>query len=57
VIEPEAVAEHVVRSLERGRGESYVPRWYRVFPLVQALAPGLVGRVGARSGYRRREGG
>jgi short-subunit dehydrogenase len=57
VIEPEAVAEHVVRSLERGRGETFVPRWYRVFPLVQALAPGLVGRVGARSGYRRRDGG
>jgi short-subunit dehydrogenase len=55
VITPEDVADHVLRSLERGRGESFVPGWYRAFPLVQALAPGLVGRVAARAGYRRRD--
>jgi NAD(P)-dependent dehydrogenase (short-subunit alcohol dehydrogenase family) len=56
VVEPGAVAEHVVRLLERrrGPGETFVPRWFRVFGLAQALAPGLVGRVAARSGYRRR---
>jgi short-subunit dehydrogenase len=53
VIDAEAVARHVLRSLERGKGETFVPRWYRIFPLVQALAPGLLGRFAARSGYRR----
>lgn len=52
VIGPEEVARHVIRSLDRGRGETFVPRWYRVFPLLQALAPGLVGRFASRSGYR-----
>jgi NAD(P)-dependent dehydrogenase (short-subunit alcohol dehydrogenase family) len=55
VIEPEDVARHVVRALERGRpSESYVPRWFRLFPLVQALAPGLVRRLAPRSAYRKR---
>ena len=52
VIEPEDVARHVMRSLERGRGETYVPAWYRLFPLLQDLAPALVGRFAGRSGYR-----
>jgi NAD(P)-dependent dehydrogenase (short-subunit alcohol dehydrogenase family) len=55
VIEPEDVARHVLRSLERGRGgETFVPRWYRIFALVQALAPGLVVRAAARPAYRER---
>jgi hypothetical protein len=54
VIGPEAVARHVVRALERGKRETFVPGWYRVFALAQAIAPGLVSRVAARSGYRRR---
>jgi len=54
VIEPEDVARHVLRSLERGRGETYVPAWFRVFPLLQALAPGLVRRFAPRSAYRKR---
>ncbi len=52
VITPDRVAEHVVRVLERDRVETFVPGWYRAFALVQALAPGLVGRLAARSGYR-----
>ena len=47
-----SVARHVMRSLGRGRGETYVPAWYRLFPLLQDLAPGLVGRFAGRSGYR-----
>jgi short-subunit dehydrogenase len=55
VIEPEDVARHVLRALERGRpSETYVPRWFRVFPLAQALAPGLVRRLAPRSAYRSR---
>jgi short-subunit dehydrogenase len=54
VVEPEDVARHVLRSLERGRGETFVPRWYRVFPLLQNVAPGLVARLAARPAYRDR---
>jgi short-subunit dehydrogenase len=48
VIGPEQVAEHVLRSLERGGGESFVPRWYRVAALAQAVAPGLFARFTSR---------
>ena len=53
VIGPEEVAEHILRVLEQDRRESFVPRWYRVFAVAQALAPSLVARLAARSGYRR----
>jgi short-subunit dehydrogenase len=51
VIEPERVAEQIVRAVDGDRRELFVPRWYRVAPLVQALAPGLVARLG-RHGIR-----
>jgi short-subunit dehydrogenase len=54
VIEPDEVAAHVVRAIERDRTESFVPGWYRAFAVLQALAPGLVSRLGARSRYRSR---
>jgi short-subunit dehydrogenase len=53
VIGPEAVAAHVLRVLERDRRESFVPRWYRLVAVAQALAPTLVARLAARVGYRR----
>ena len=53
VIGPDAVARHVLRSLERGGGESFVPGWYRLAALAQAVAPGLVARLGGRSRRRR----
>jgi uncharacterized protein len=53
VIGPEDVASRVLRAVDRGRREIFVPSWYRVFPLVQALAPGLLARASRRSGYRR----
>jgi uncharacterized protein len=53
VIRPEDVAAHLLRVLERDRRESFVPRWYRSFAVAQALAPTLVARLAARSGYRR----
>jgi short-subunit dehydrogenase len=52
VVEPEHVAEHVVKVLERDKRETFVPAWYRVAAVAQALAPGLVARLAARSGYR-----
>jgi short-subunit dehydrogenase len=53
VIRAEDVARHVLGVLERDRDETFVPGWFRLFALAQALAPGLVARVGARAGYRR----
>ena len=52
VLRPEQVAAHVLDSIERGRGETTVPRYYAVAGLVQALAPNLFARLLARSGRR-----
>jgi len=48
VVEPEYVARRIVRAVERGRAEIFVPSWYRVPAWAQSLAPGLVSRVLAR---------
>lgn len=53
VVGPEHVAKHVLKVIDRDRGETFVPRWYRAAAVAQALAPGLVARLSARSGYRR----
>ena len=53
VIEPTDVARHVVHVVENDRRETFVPRIYRLAAIAQAVVPGLVGRAGARSGYRR----
>jgi NAD(P)-dependent dehydrogenase (short-subunit alcohol dehydrogenase family) len=45
VIGPERIAAHVVHSLEHGRGETTVPRYYAVASVLQALAPNLVARA------------
>ena len=54
VITPDRVADAIAGAIENDRRELFVPRWYRVFALAQALAPGLVARAAQRSGYRRR---
>lgn len=48
VVEPDAVARRIVSAVERNRPEIFVPGWYRVPALAQALAPGLVSRLLAR---------
>jgi short-subunit dehydrogenase len=53
VIGPDRVATHVLDSLDRGRGETSVPRYYAVASVLQALAPNLLTRVLARSTRRR----
>jgi NAD(P)-dependent dehydrogenase (short-subunit alcohol dehydrogenase family) len=53
VIEPEDVARHVLRVLHRGPSETYVPAWYRLFPVVQTLVPGFVRRLAPKSAYRQ----
>ena len=52
VVGPEQVARHVMKTIERDRRETFVPRWYRIATLAQGLVPGLVARMSARSGYR-----
>jgi short-subunit dehydrogenase len=54
VVEPELVAERIVDAVENGRREIYVPRWYRVAALAQAVAPGALATALASRGYRRR---
>ncbi len=53
MIAPADVAERLVGAVENGKREVFVPRWYRIFAIAQALAPSLVARLVARSGYRR----
>ena len=58
VVGPEVVAARVLAVIERDRVESFVPGWYRIAAIVQGLAPSLLARLLARTGYRRirREG-
>jgi len=49
VVEPELVAQRLLDAVEHNRREVFVPRWYRIAPLAQALAP-----VSSR-GWRRAE--
>jgi uncharacterized protein len=48
VAEPEDVAKRIVEAVENDRPEIFVPRYYRVATLAQALAPGLVARAAKR---------
>jgi NAD(P)-dependent dehydrogenase (short-subunit alcohol dehydrogenase family) len=50
VIRPEDVASHVLRSLDRGKGETTVPWFYAPLGVLQALMPDVVVRVLAGSG-------
>jgi NAD(P)-dependent dehydrogenase (short-subunit alcohol dehydrogenase family) len=54
VIGPERVVSHVLASLERGRGETTVPRYYAAASVLQVAFPNLLTRVLARSGRRAR---
>jgi uncharacterized protein len=54
VIGPDDVARHVIGVLDGDRRETFVPSWYRVGMLAQALAPSLVARVLSRGGDRPR---
>jgi short-subunit dehydrogenase len=48
VVEPEHVARHVVKVIERDKRETFVPQWYRLAAIAQAVAPGLVARASRR---------
>ncbi len=45
VVGPERIAAHVLASLEHGRGETTVPRWYGFAGPLQALVPNILARV------------
>ena len=50
VVGPERIAAHVLDSLEHGRGETTVPRFYAPVGPLQALLPNVFARVLARGG-------
>ena len=54
VVGPERIAAHVLDSVERGRGETTVPRYYGPAGTLQALMPNVFTRVLARSVRRTR---
>lgn len=48
VIDPPDVAAAVMRAVDRNRREIFVPRWYRVAAIAQAVVPGLLARFARR---------
>jgi len=54
VIGPEQIADHVVASLDRGRGETTIPRYYALAAWVQALLPNVLARALGRAGRTSR---
>jgi short-subunit dehydrogenase len=53
VIGPDAVAEAVVKAIEKGKAEIVIPWFpYRLVGIAQALVPGLVARFVGMSDYR-----
>ncbi|MGZ4462033.1 MAG: SDR family NAD(P)-dependent oxidoreductase [Gaiellaceae bacterium] len=49
VIDADDVARAILGAIDHGRREIFVPRWYRIAPLAQALLPAAVARFVARS--------
>lgn len=52
VIGPAQIAEHVVSSVERGRGETTIPRYYALAGVLQTLLPNVLARILGRSRTR-----
>ncbi len=48
VISDARCADAIVRGLDRGRGEIYVPAWWRAAAILQVLLPGTVARLSGR---------
>jgi NAD(P)-dependent dehydrogenase (short-subunit alcohol dehydrogenase family) len=48
VVSPDYAARRIISAVEHNRPEVFVPGWYRVPAVLQALAPGLVSRLLAR---------
>jgi len=54
VVGPERIAAHIAASIERGKGETTVPRYYAVGGVAQALMPNVLTRMLAGRGRRTR---
>jgi len=54
VVGPERIAAHILDSVERGRGETTVPRYYSAAGILQAVIPNVFARVLSRAGRRTR---
>ena len=53
VIEPEAVADAILKAIDKGKSESVVPWFpYRLVGIAQAVAPGVVARFVGMSDYK-----
>ncbi len=52
VVDPPVVARRLLDAVDRDLREIYVPRWYRPAAWLQALAPGLLVNVRARTTRR-----
>jgi uncharacterized protein len=50
VVGPQHIVSHILGSLDHGRGETTVPRYYVVASVLQALVPNILTRVLSRSG-------
>lgn len=48
VLQPDRIAETIVRAVERDRAEVVVPRYLRLAGALQALAPGTLARLSTR---------
>ncbi len=53
VIDPPLVVERLLEAVDKGKREIVVPRWYRPAGWAQALAPGAIASVRARTSRRR----
>jgi NAD(P)-dependent dehydrogenase (short-subunit alcohol dehydrogenase family) len=49
VVDPPFVVRRLLEAVDKDKREIFVPRWYRVFAVAQALTPGLVARVRSRA--------
>jgi NAD(P)-dependent dehydrogenase (short-subunit alcohol dehydrogenase family) len=55
VLEPDRVAESILRAVERGKPESFVFGAYRLFGLLQAGIPGTLVRLTARRARKKKK--
>jgi NAD(P)-dependent dehydrogenase (short-subunit alcohol dehydrogenase family) len=49
VVDPPFVVRRLLEAVDKDKREIFVPRWYRVAAIAQALAPGLFARARSRT--------
>jgi NAD(P)-dependent dehydrogenase (short-subunit alcohol dehydrogenase family) len=53
VLQPDRVADAIIRALERGRRETFVPAGFRLVAAAAGIAPGTMTQLAIRRGPRR----